>query len=94
MNLNHDSLQTYHTNSEHRLTLILGPVKQIIERTKETKTKEDLSLVQRNANKLLGLVNQLLDISKIESGNMKLQTISNKYYSISESSCFVIYILC
>ena len=56
------------------LTLILGPVKQIIERTKETKTKEDLNLVHRNANRLLGLVNQLLDISKIESGNMKLQT--------------------
>ena len=56
------------------LTLILGPVKQMIERTKETRTKEDLNLVQRNANRLLGLVNQLLDISKIESGNMKLQT--------------------
>lgn len=56
------------------LTLILGPVKQIIERTKENKTKEDLNLVHRNANRLLGLVNQLLDISKIESGNMKLQT--------------------
>ena len=56
------------------LTLILGPVKQVIERTKETKTKEDLNLVHRNANRLLGLVNQLLDISKIESGNMKLQT--------------------
>jgi signal transduction histidine kinase/DNA-binding response OmpR family regulator/ligand-binding sensor domain-containing protein len=56
------------------LTLILGPVKQIIERTKETRTKEDLNLVHRNANRLLGLVNQLLDISKIESGNMKLQT--------------------
>ncbi|MDP2362624.1 MAG: ATP-binding protein, partial [Ignavibacteria bacterium] len=57
------------------LTLILGPIKQMIERTKETKTREDLNLVQRNANRLLGLVNQLLDISKIESGNMKLQTI-------------------
>jgi signal transduction histidine kinase/ligand-binding sensor domain-containing protein/DNA-binding response OmpR family regulator len=56
------------------LTLILGPVKQMIERTKETKTRDDLNLVQRNANRLLGLVNQLLDISKIESGNMKLQT--------------------
>lgn len=56
------------------LTLILGPVRQIIERTKETKTKEDLNIVQRNAIRLLGLVNQLLDISKIESGNMKLQT--------------------
>lgn len=68
----------FFTNISHEfrtpLTLILGPVKQIIERTKETKTKEDLNLVHRNANRLLGLVNQLLDISKIESGNMKLQT--------------------
>jgi len=35
--------------------------------------KEELSIVHKNANKLLGLVNQLLDISKLESGDMKLQ---------------------
>jgi len=57
------------------LTLILGPVKQIIERTKEEKTRDDLKVVHKNANRLLGLVNQLLDISKLESGNMKLQTV-------------------
>jgi signal transduction histidine kinase/DNA-binding response OmpR family regulator len=56
------------------LTLILGPVRQIIERTKEEKTRDDLKVVHKNANRLLGLVNQLLDISKLESGNMKLQT--------------------
>lgn len=56
------------------LTLILGPVKQIIEKTKEDKTRDDLKVVHKNANRLLGLVNQLLDISKLESGNMKLQT--------------------
>jgi len=38
--------------------------------------KDDLSMVHRNANKLLELVNQLLDISKLESGNMKLQIVS------------------
>src|SRR4030065_1383905 len=31
-------------------------------------------MVHRNANKLLELVNQLLDISKLESGNMRLRT--------------------
>jgi len=63
------------------LTLILGPVKQIINTLKDeklpfdkTKVKEDLKVVHKNANRLLGLVNQLLDISKLESGNMKLQT--------------------
>ena len=68
----------FFTNISHEfrtpLTLILGPVKQIIEKLNDGKMKDDLSIVHRNANKLLGLVNQLLDISKIESGNMKLQT--------------------
>ena len=67
----------FFTNISHEfrtpLTLILGPVKQIIERTKEERTKNDLNVVHKNANNLLGLVNQLLDISKLESGNMKLQ---------------------
>jgi len=57
------------------LTLILGPVKQIIEIIKDEKIKNDLKVVHKNANRLLGLVNQLLDISKLESGNMKLQTV-------------------
>jgi signal transduction histidine kinase len=69
----------FFTNISHEfrtpLTLILGPVKQIIGRIKDEKTKNELSLVHKNANKLLVLVNQLLDISKLESGNMKLQTV-------------------
>ncbi len=72
----------FFTNISHEfrtpLTLILGPVKQIIERIKDEKTKEDLQVVHKNANNLLGLVNQLLDISKLESGNMKLQASSEK----------------
>jgi signal transduction histidine kinase/ligand-binding sensor domain-containing protein/DNA-binding response OmpR family regulator len=57
------------------LTLILGPVKQIIERTTEDDMKDDLGVVYRNAKRLLGLVNQLLDLSTLESGSMKLRTI-------------------
>ncbi len=41
---------------------------------KDNKDKEELNIVHKNARKLLGLVNQLLDISRLESGNMKLQT--------------------
>jgi DNA-binding response OmpR family regulator/two-component sensor histidine kinase len=76
----------FFTNISHEfripLTLILGPVKQIIERIKDEKTKNELNLVHKNANKLLVLVNQLLDISKLESGNMKLQTVPQNIVSL------------
>ena len=69
----------FFTNISHEfrtpLTLILGPVKQITEDIKDEKVKNKLGVVYKNANRLLGLVNQLLDISKLESHNMKLQTI-------------------
>lgn len=71
----------FFTNISHEfrtpLTLIIGPVKQIIDRTKDKKTQDELNVVHRSANKLLHLVNQLLDISKLESGNMRLQVSSN-----------------
>lgn len=54
------------------LTLILGPVKQIIENITDNKMKQKLHLVNKNANKLLELVNQLLDLSKLEAEKMTL----------------------
>ena len=69
----------FFTNISHEfrtpLTLILGPVKKIIGKITDEKIKDELKVVHKNANRLLSLVNQLLDISKLESGNMKLQTI-------------------
>jgi signal transduction histidine kinase/DNA-binding response OmpR family regulator len=68
----------FFTNISHEfrtpLTLILGPATDILDSTNELKTRKNISLIRKNANRLLGLVNQLLDISKLESGNMKLQT--------------------
>ncbi len=67
----------FFTNISHEfrtpLTLILGPVKQIIETAEDEKVIDEMKIVQRNAKRLLVLVNQLLDISKLESGSMKLQ---------------------
>jgi signal transduction histidine kinase/ligand-binding sensor domain-containing protein/AraC-like DNA-binding protein len=67
----------FFTNLSHEfrtpLTLILGPAKQLLERLKDEKAKEDLDLIHRSAKKLNKLVDELLDISRIEAGEMKLK---------------------
>lgn len=49
------------------LTLMLGPIERLINTATDDERKEELSIVQRNAQRLLKLVNTLLDFSRIES---------------------------
>jgi len=55
------------------LTLILGPTEKILSKSDDDETQKQLSLVKRNANRLLGLINQLLDLSKLEAGKLELK---------------------
>ncbi len=55
------------------LTLISGPVKQLLTGEFKGDIREQYHLILRNCNRLLRLVNQLLDLSKLESGKMVLQ---------------------
>lgn len=50
------------------LTLILGPTGQMLEEQRQEKDSKRLSLIERNARQLLGLINQMLDLSKLEAG--------------------------
>ncbi len=54
------------------LTLILGPAGQMLEEPREQKDSKRLSLIDRNARQLLGLINQLLDLSKLEAGTTQV----------------------
>jgi signal transduction histidine kinase/DNA-binding response OmpR family regulator len=55
------------------LSLILAPIEDKINSLTVSATeKEDLRLIKRNADRLLELVNQLLDLSKLEAGKMQL----------------------
>ncbi|MCP5051389.1 MAG: response regulator [bacterium] len=57
------------------LTLILGPLEQMISVCPEEdpQRKKRYTLIHRNAERLLRLINQLLELSKLDSGKMKLQ---------------------
>ncbi|MBK6622118.1 MAG: response regulator [Saprospirales bacterium] len=54
------------------LTLILGPVDNLLSTQPEAEQAKQFNLIKRNAQRLLRLINQLLDLSKLEAGKMKL----------------------
>jgi len=74
-----DELKTkLYTNISHEfrtpLTLILGPIENQLAKPELTKRdKNELSLVKQNANRLLKLVDQMLDLSMLDSGQIKLK---------------------
>ena len=55
------------------LTLIIGPLKSLLSVTYKGDPQSQYRIMLRNAEKLLRLINQLLELSKLESGSMKLQ---------------------
>lgn len=54
------------------LTLIMGPLNQLKEKQTESKDRKLMGMMHRNAERLLSLINQILDLSKLEAGKMTL----------------------
>ena len=80
------------------LTLILGPVEEFLKSTKKGigLKKDMVRMIHRNAKRLQRLINQLLDLSKMETGELKLyvskgdleefsRTIILSFLSLAES---------
>lgn len=55
------------------LTLILGPSEQLLADKPDGPEKQQLSWIYNNSRKLLKLINQLLDLSKVEAGKLDLK---------------------
>ncbi len=62
------------------LTLIKGPIEQMIDHPEQPLTIDKARMIQRNSNRLLQLVNQLLDLSKLDSGHVGLENNEGDIY--------------
>lgn len=61
------------------LTLILGPINQVLEQIKDPKSRSLLQVADKNAQRLLQLINQILDLAKLEAKKMSLQASSRDF---------------
>ncbi len=66
----------FFTNVSHEvrtpLSLILAPLDRLIVSLRESPYASDLGLIQKNANRLLRVINQILDFRKVEGKQEKL----------------------
>lgn len=81
------------TNFSHELrtplTLIINPLEEMLKRFDlNTGLRESLRLVNNNAQRLLLLVNQLMDLRKNQSGNIQLKiSLEDLYPFVQEIFC-------
>lgn len=67
---------TYFTNVAHELktplTLISSSTRKLIKRTKSFEAKKNIEIINRNVNYLFSMVNQIINLQKIDTKNIKL----------------------
>ncbi len=80
-----DTVKTQlYTNITHEfrtpLTVILGMAQQVVDQPQEH-FHQGMDLIIRNGKNLLSLVNQMMDLAKLESGKMSINLIQNDIVS-------------
>lgn len=78
--------EVFFSNISHELrtplTLIIGPLDYLIENTEDQNIKRELTIVQRSASRLHSMINELLDLYKLESGKITLNVSSIEIVSV------------
>lgn len=69
------------------ISLIMGPVEQLINEEHTRGRTDKLQMIRRNARRLLNLVNQLLDFRKMEEHELKLQLSKGEFVSFIKEVC-------
>lgn len=64
------------------LTLITGPIGMLKKEIDDPEIRNELETMERNADRLLSLINQLLELSRLESGKLELSVIQTDIVSI------------
>ncbi len=87
-----DALKTkFFTNISHEfrtpLTLILTPLEKLLSGNMDDEHKTHLVLIQRNARRLLSMVNQLLDFRKLEVQKISAKPAWGDVYTFVKEIC-------
>lgn len=97
---NSESKLQFLTNVSHEIrtpmTLIMNPLQQLINTDNDEARQRSYQLMQRNANRIMSLVNQLMDVRKIEHGQLRMkmketelcayiQNLTNSFEEISHN---------
>lgn len=83
--------QRFYTNISHDfrtpLSLIITPIEKLICSAKDNETLENMQLIHRNASQLLNMVNQLLDLKKIDRNNDVLKLTHGDIVALINDVC-------
>jgi signal transduction histidine kinase/DNA-binding response OmpR family regulator len=64
------------------LTLITGPIEKIHSSIDDPGIRHELDIMQKNSDRLLSLINQLLDLSRLDSGTLSLSVEKTELTSL------------
>ncbi len=65
------------------LSLIKGPLEMAIDRSGNNKISSDLKIARDNSERLLNLVDEIMDLSRLESGKLTLQPVKSNLYHLT-----------
>ena len=84
----HQAKLRFYTNITHEfrtpLTLILGPVEDLLRQGVSGQVERQMQAIQQNAQRLLRLVNQLLDFRSLEHDHAQLQVAAGNFVRFAE----------